>query len=71
MCVPAHVCVCVLACVCSRVTQRGPRAFVRGNSIMEIVWGPWDGTGSHGKLALEYFELAVMKANGNLECLQA
>ena len=38
---------------------------------MEIIRWPPGGTGSHSKLALEYFELAVMKANGNLACLQA
>lgn len=58
-------------CVCLWVTQSGPHASSRGNSIMEIVWWPSRGTGSRGKLALEYFELAVMKANGNLPCLQA
>lgn len=62
--------VCVFVCVCT-VTQSGPRASARGDSIMEIVWWPSGGTGSHSKLALEYFELAVMKANGNLACLQA
>lgn len=53
------------------VTQSGPLASSRGNSIMEIVSWSSDGTGSHSKLAPEYFELAVMKANGNLLCLQA
>lgn len=60
----------VCVCVCT-VTQSGPHASARGDSIMEIIWWPSGGTGSHSKLALEYFELAVMKANGNLAFLQA
>ena len=61
----------VCVCVCLWVTQSGPHAPSRENSIMEIVWWPSGSTGSRSKLALEYFELAVMKANGNLPCLQA
>lgn len=68
----AGVCVCGgRGGGCLRVTQGGPHASSRGSSIMEIVSWSSGGTGSHSKLALEYFELAVMKANGNLLCLQA
>jgi hypothetical protein len=56
----------VRACLCAS----GP-APPRGNSIIEIALLALGGTGSRSKLALEYFELAVMKANGNLACLQA